>query len=105
MIYYPWGDGYSHLQGMVWFCGDKPIVSGRVSLWGEGDTGLTVGVNGLIKILKTLPKDTSKTDGYSLIPVHAWSHSYSDVMTVVKALKEAGGFDVVLPSELLRRLS
>jgi len=104
MVYYPWGGGYSQLQGKVWFVGDKPVVSGRVSLWGQGETGPMVGVEGLIERLKSLPKDPSQTNGYSLIPVHAWSHNYSDVMAAVKGLWQAGGFDVVLPSELLHRL-
>ena len=58
----------------------------------------------LIERIKAMPKDPKSSLGYSVIPVHAWSHSYDDIVTVVSALQAAGGFDVVLPSELLRRV-
>ena len=44
------------------------------------------------------------THRYSIIPVHAWSHTYDDVVAVATALQAAGGFDVVLPSELIKRV-
>eukprot|EP00927_Polykrikos_kofoidii_P078695 TRINITY_DN75507_c0_g1_i1.p1 TRINITY_DN75507_c0_g1~~TRINITY_DN75507_c0_g1_i1.p1 ORF type:complete len:553 (+),score=89.31 TRINITY_DN75507_c0_g1_i1:58-1716(+) len=104
MVYYPWGGGYSALQGKMWCASGKAIVSGRYSLWGEESSGLMLGVNALVERLKKMPKDPTSSAGYSLIPVHAWTHSYSDVVEVVNKLKAAGGFDVVLPSELVRRL-
>ena len=82
----------------------KPIVSGRYSLWGESPaTGPDdmLGVDGLVERLKKLPKSRVMKEGYSLIPVHAWSHSYDDVVVVAEKLAAAGGFEVVLPSELL----
>eukprot|EP00929_Paragymnodinium_shiwhaense_P080079 TRINITY_DN41747_c0_g1_i1.p1 TRINITY_DN41747_c0_g1~~TRINITY_DN41747_c0_g1_i1.p1 ORF type:complete len:583 (+),score=77.00 TRINITY_DN41747_c0_g1_i1:137-1885(+) len=104
MIYYPFGGGYSGLRGAVWFVNGKPVVSGRYSLWGEAASGLMLGVDALVKALATLPKDPASVSGYSIIPVHAWSHTYADVARVAAGLKEAGGFEVVLPSELLRRV-
>lgn len=104
MMYYSFGGGYSGLGGAVWSAGGKPVVSGRYSLWGEATSGPMLGVDALVKHLKALPKDDARVDGYSLIPVHAWSHTYADVVDVVNKLTAAGGFDIVLPSELLRRL-
>ena len=40
-LYYPWGGGYSALEGRMWRLGEKLVVSGRVSLWGNGTSGTT----------------------------------------------------------------
>lgn len=76
-------------------------------MWGTGsDIGcFQCDVQPIIDKLKRLPKDSSSLDGYSVISVHAWTHGYDDVAKVVAGLKAAGGFDVVLPSELARRVS
>ena len=47
--------------------------------------------------------DPTSLDSYSFIPVHAWSHSYADVLAVVNALA-SDQFEIVLPSEMLRRI-
>ena len=111
LVYYPFGGGYSALNGQVFWCdtdtenGVKPLVSGRFSLWGNGTSGEMVGVDGLIQQLIQLPKaPITSSDAYSLIPVNAWSHTYDDVVAVVQGLEDAGGFDIVLPTELLRRI-
>ena len=82
------------------------MVSGRYSLWGNStDTsGDMVGVKAMITKIKTLTKDATSPDGYSIIPVHAWSHTYDDVVAVATALQAESGFDVVLPSELIKRV-
>lgn len=108
-IYYPWGDGYAALKGKIFFCGGKPVVSARFSLWGDAKTGEMVGVDGLVANLRAMPNSpTSSSEAYSLIPVHAWSHTYADILEVVERLaKEQEGkarFDIVTPSELLRRV-
>jgi hypothetical protein len=104
-IFYPWGDGYAGLRGKVYFCGGKPVVSGRFSLWGDAKTGDMVDVDGLVANLKAMPEaSVTSTGAYSLIPVHAWSHTYEDIVSVVEALQEDGRFDVVTPSELLLRV-
>ena len=107
MVYYSWGDGYSGLHGKVWSCQGKPIVSGKWSLWGNSTdtTSDMVGVAAMVEKLLGVQddRDGSKLSGYTFVPVHAWSHSYEDVVSIVKQLdKEL--FDVVLPSELLRRV-
>jgi hypothetical protein len=104
MLFYSWGDGYSGLRGDCWWIGGKPVVSGRYSLWGSEPTGDQLDVATMIDKIKALPQDPMSPLGYSVIPVHAWSHSYSDIVTVAMALKAAGGFEIVLPSELIRRV-
>ena len=52
-----------------------------------------------------MPKDPTSADGYSVVPLHAWSHSYSDLVQAAGALRAAGGIDIVLPSELLQRVA
>ena len=42
---------------------------------------------------------------YSLIPVHAWSHDYSDVITVVESLNSMGGFQVLLPNDFVTKIT
>jgi len=44
-------------------------------------------------------RDAAK--GYSLIPVHAWSHNVTGVVAVAKALEATGNFEVLTPTELL----
>lgn len=97
--------GYFDGQGKIDSIGQKPVISDRYSLWGEASGGYQCGVLPLIAKLLSLPKDSSSLDGYSVISVHAWTHGYDDIMAVVDGLKSAGGFDVVLPSELVRRVS
>ena len=58
----------------------------------------------MIDKLLAMPRDPNVADGYSVVPVHAWSHDYADIVQVANALRASGGVDVVLPSELLRRV-
>ena len=80
------------------------LISGRVNLWGDGDKGTTLGVKPMISRLLSMPRVSSSPDGYSIIPVHVWSHSYADVLSIATALEASSGVDVVLPSELISRL-
>eukprot|EP00750_Incisomonas_marina_P031626 INCI8257.2.p1 GENE.INCI8257.2~~INCI8257.2.p1 ORF type:complete len:182 (+),score=18.53 INCI8257.2:2-547(+) len=112
LIYYPWGSGYAALSGQVYFCAAgnawKPLVTARFSLWGNSnDTSQPmVGNEAMVEKLEALsPASASSIDSYSLIVAHAWSHNYSDVVAVATALEATGRFDIVLPSELLRRVA
>ena len=62
-----------------------------------------LGVQPMIDKLSSMPRTPDTAEGYSIVPVNVWSHNYSDVVAVATAL-EAAGVDVVLPSELLRRV-
>ena len=60
----------------------------------NGTDGDMVGVAGLVAALRSLPKDETDPNSYSLVPVHAWSHSYADVVQAADQLRAAGGFEV-----------
>ena len=92
------------MRGNVAYVGGKPVIGARVSLWGSGTTGDMIGVEALPRALAPLPKDPSDPDAYSLIAVHAWSHNVSDVVRAARMLEAEGGFEVVSPAELVRRL-
>lgn len=38
------------------------------------------GVQPLVDRLTQLPKSSTSANGYSLIPVHAWTHTVADIM-------------------------
>jgi hypothetical protein len=96
-------NGYSNLEGAIEFVNEKPVIGGRYSLWSPD----FYDQNTLAEALMKLPNltDGTSSDGYSLIPVHAWSHSVSDVLECVQLLEADGRFDVVLPSELVERVA
>ena len=105
IFWYSYGDGYSGLRGNVAYVHGKPVIGGRVSLWGDGSSGDMIGVDALPAALAHLPTNPTDPNSYSLIPVNAWSHNYSDVVRAVRLLEAAGGFEVVSPTELVRRLT
>ena len=47
VLWYSYGEGYSGLRGNVAYVGGKPVIGGRVSLWGEGTSGDMIGVDAL----------------------------------------------------------
>jgi len=55
-------------------------MTGRAALWGNGTSAPCLDVDPLVALLAELPKDPTQADSYSLIPVHAWSHDYADVV-------------------------
>lgn len=68
---------------------NKPVVGGRFSLWGEAKIGTMLGVDAMVvqmvKLLleRKITKDASHADGYSLIPVHAWSHNVTGIVSML----------------------
>eukprot|EP01044_Picomonas_judraskeda_P012838 COSAG03_NODE_1880_length_3396_cov_33.248408_5_plen_145_part_00 len=115
MFWYTFGAGYSGWSGTEWHTSDgqrfKPVIGGRASLWGEGTSGSMLGVTPLIKLMERLlmeqkiNTDATSADGYSLFPVHAWSHNVTDVVTVSERLEATGFFETVTPSELLQAVA
>ena len=104
VLYWTFDSDYSGLRGNVAYINGKPVIGGRRSLWGDGSEGTALGPQALADSLATLPKDPTDPNAYSLVPVHAWSHNYSSVLHAARLLQERGGFDVVSPEELVRRL-
>ena len=81
------GEVATALAGRMWRLGDKLLVSGRVSLWGNAPAA-QCGVQPLIDHLLAMPRILESADGYSLIPVHVWSHFFDDVAHVVRAARQ-----------------
>jgi len=116
VFWYSFPDGYSGMRGAVHFLNDKPVIGGRVSLWGDSkDTkvdahgklvnGDMLGVDALVDYLTRFPKTTTSSEGYSLVPVNLWGHNVSDVVRAVELLNAKGGFKVVTPAEFVRLVS
>lgn len=57
--------------------------------------------DGMIKALQSQTKDISQASGYSVIPVHAWSHTTSDVKYIMDNLEE--GVEVLTPAAFIKR--
>ena len=96
-------NGYSELKGDISFVAGKPVIGGRFNLCSPDFYNVTT----LVEALKDLDNfdDIYSSDGYSLISVHAWSHTVEDVVNVAKQLETDGRFDVVLPDELVSRVA
>jgi hypothetical protein len=86
----------------------KPVLGGRMNLWsgvGPEPWGGKPGfenVSSLVAKLKNeslCPKDSTDPNGYSIIPVHVWTHTVADVAAVVAAL--GPGYSIVTPDDYL----
>lgn len=106
VLLYTYGSCYSGQQGKVWWAGDKPVITGRATLWNNGTSGTCLGIEAMANLLSSLPRDSSTVEGYSLVPVHAWSHTLADVVQLVQMLNAsaAGGIEVVTPQQLVDRM-
>ncbi len=104
-------DDYAGLKGSIDFVNGKPVIGGRFMLWGQDmppdPTGPTFkNVTGLAQALLEQARDPTSSAGYSLIPVHAWSHNVTDCRTVMDLVNAAapGTVDFVAPDEFVRRI-
>lgn len=108
-------DDYSGMNGTIdWPLASagimKPVLGGRYNLWGNGSQGLRpdfMNVSQLATSLAALPRDPSSADGYSLIPVHVWSHDVDDLVllqTLLQDLAPGGGVELVTPDVYLQRI-
>lgn len=66
--------------GVIWIDG-KPFVQPRDSLWETTPAYIAARIN-------TYSTDITSIDGYSIINVHPWSHSYEDIRKIVGMLNE-----------------
>jgi hypothetical protein len=51
-----------------------------------------------------VPSESWRAHRYSLVVVHAWTHSAADVQSAVQKLDAAGGFTVLNPEEFVRKM-
>jgi len=111
-LLYPFGDCYSSAGRTAWLHG-KPAIGGRISLWGQSKAGCNdctcQDVDAVVQHIKTHMQSyasstvLSSPDAYSLIPVHAWTHSYADVVRAAQLLTAQGDIEVVTPAALVQR--
>jgi hypothetical protein len=97
------------MKGNITFVGGKPVIGGRFNLWGDGSnpSGPTFkNVTSLVTALLAQSTDVTTSAGYSLIPLHAWSHNVTDARTVMEALEAAapGQVEVVTPDVFVARI-
>ena len=95
--------GYAGLHGNVAYLDGTPVVGARLSLWGDATSGDKVGVDGLVNELQTLPKDPTNPNSYSII-VSELGNGYKPLVDAANQLQALGGFEVVLPEELISRM-
>jgi hypothetical protein len=105
VLYYTYGSGYAGGHGKaIWSENGKPIITARYSLWGEGTDPTTspmLSNDGLIAALQEQVKDMTSSEGYSVIPVHAWTHTVADVKYVIDNL--GPGIEVLTAEQFLQR--
>lgn len=95
-------DRYQSLNGKIVWCGDKPFISVRKSLWYSSDDGQTMSewLQSLANEINSLPTDPTSENGYSYINVHPWSMTIADVDYFVSLLDEH--IELVSAEELLQ---
>ena len=72
---------YAAKHGSVYWKNGMPFVTCRFSLWETTGANIAAQVN-------ACEKDPTSINGYSVINVHPWSTSYTDVVELVKNLDE-----------------
>merc|ERR1711907_629426 len=81
LFWYTFGAGYSGWNGTIFARkSKKPVIGGRISLWGNASSGTMLGVHPMIEYFKMqlrkriINTNASDVNGYSLVPVNVWSH-------------------------------
>ncbi len=72
---------FSDVKGGVYWANGKPFVGPRDSLWNTTPEYIAARIN-------MYEKDITSVDGYTIINVHPWSHSYDDIRTIVSLLND-----------------
>ena len=95
------GDRYRELDGRMIWCGDKPFIGARKSLWHTHDDGLTkeAFIKKLADEINAMPADPTSENGYSYINIHPWSMTIADVDLFVSLLDEH--IEIVSAEEML----
>jgi hypothetical protein len=81
-------------RGQIGWVNNKPVVAQRDVLWG----GIT-DERTLIQNINSRPASPGTSDGYTLVLVHCWTKTLSDIKTVVDGL--GPGVEVVTPQEFV----
>ncbi len=81
-------------HGQIAWVNGKPVIGQRDTLWG----GIT-DESTLIREINSRPASPTTADGYTLVLVHCWTKSLSDIKTVVDGL--GSNVEVVAPQEFV----
>ena len=73
---------FGAVRGGVYWVDGKPFVGPRDSLWETTPEYIAARLN-------MYEKDPTTINGYSIINVHPWSHSYEDIRTIVNLLDDS----------------
>ena len=95
------GDRYQELGGRMIWCGDKPFISVRKSLWYTPDDGQSkeAFIKRIADEINAMPADPTSENGYSYINIHPWSMTIADVDLFVSLLDEH--IEIVSAEEML----
>ncbi len=96
IFYYDYAN-YSGLNGAIYSVNGKPVIGARYNFWDGFED-----VQSLVNNLNNASTDAYSPDGYSLVVVHAWSRTMSDVKSVVEQLDS--NVIVVTPEEFVERI-
>ncbi len=96
IFYYDYSN-YSALQGAIYTVNGKPVIGARYNFWDGFED-----VSSLSNALNNASTNAYSPDGYSLVVVHAWSRTMSDVKAVVDQLDT--NVIVVTPEEFVERI-
>ena len=88
---------YAKYRGAIKWINGKPIISARI--WMRNVNGQFIGPQEVANDINARPRIPLVPDGYSVVPVHAWSMSVSDVVQCASLLDPA--VRVVTPEELV----
>jgi hypothetical protein len=103
LFYYTYGAQYQGMHGAISWYKDKPSIGGRFVLWGNSEDDseeINEGVRqGLANTLNGQSTNIYSEDGYSLVPVHAWTMNPHDVADVTQKL--GSHVRVVAPDEFV----
>lgn len=80
-IVYSGSKYFGNIRGGVYWANGKPFVGPRDSLWETTPEFIAARLN-------MYPANPTSIDGYSIINVHPWSHSYEDIRTIVGMLAD-----------------
>ncbi|MHB1685856.1 MAG: GxGYxYP domain-containing protein [Ignavibacteriaceae bacterium] len=83
-VFYYYYSNYSGGNGQIYWVNNKPVITGRYNLW----TPQFESPQSLAAKLNSSSTDITSPNGYSLIPVHVWSHSVDDIIQCVSLLNK-----------------
>ncbi len=91
---------YSQGSGQIQWADDVPVISGREKLMWPWEP--EVQVKNIVTTIKKLPRDTTKANGYSLIPVNIWSYGLDHLSQIADELKDVAC--VVTPNQMIEMI-